>query len=134
MGQAYELTVSGPPKPSFRELADAFHREHERTYGHRSATDPVQLVNVRLAVRLPTPALAVRFEPAAPFARRDREVFFDGGAEKTPVIGRGRSRFDRLRAGPFVIEEYDCTCVVPPGYSARRDETDTVEIVAGAAA
>ena len=73
LGQAYELTVSGPPKPSFRELADAFHREHERTYGHRSATDPVQLVNVRLAVRLPT--------------RRVGRAFRTGGAIRPPRQG-----------------------------------------------
>ena len=51
-GQAYELTLSLPDRPlageDLRELADRFHREHERLYGYAVPEEPVELVNLRL--------------------------------------------------------------------------------------
>jgi N-methylhydantoinase A len=32
------------------------------------------------------------------------------------------------RTGPLVIEEYDSTCVIPPGARARIDELGSIEI------
>ena len=46
------------------------------------------------------------------------------GAVTTPVVSRVDLETGG-RSGPLVIEEYDATCVVPPGWSARLD-TDAV--------
>jgi N-methylhydantoinase A len=43
------------------------------------------------------------------------------------VIGRGELD-GTFRPGPFVIEDYDCTCVVPPHASARADAGGNIEI------
>jgi len=132
VGQAYELTV--PARHfMFDELAELFHAEHERTYGHRS-NDPVHLVNARLTARLPLEARAQRFADQAAMRRNDRPVLFadTGTAETVPVIAR--SDLDgTLRKGPFVVEEYDCTCVVAPGQAARVDEEGNIEIALEAA-
>ena len=32
------------------------------------------------------------------------------------------------RAGPLIVQEYDATCLVPPGASARLDHFGNVEI------
>lgn len=132
VGQAYELTV-----PALRldldELTELFHREHERTYGHRSHKDAVHLVNARLTARIPLRAASPHFAPPAAMERRDRPVAFDErGGGSVAVIGR--SDLDATpRQGPFVIEEYDCTCVVGPGETACLDEAGNIDIALEAA-
>src|SRR5499426_3983228 len=51
-GQSYELAVPLGPGAGGAEmiaqLAEAFGKEHERTYGHKAEGDPIQIVNLRL--------------------------------------------------------------------------------------
>ncbi|MBM3521372.1 MAG: hydantoinase/oxoprolinase family protein, partial [Alphaproteobacteria bacterium] len=51
--QGFELTVpvARDVLPDLARIAEDFHAEHERTYGHMSKTDPVELVNVRVGAR-----------------------------------------------------------------------------------
>jgi len=51
----------------------------------------------------------------------DRHAYFgrDRGSLPARVLGRGALREEPL-PGPLIIEEYDSTTVVPPGWSARR--------------
>ena len=149
--QAYELTVPLAGGTVTRESLDAvvreFHAQHLRTYGHENPNESVQMVNVRVTAtgRMPR----VEFRAGAAQARRgtaatggssarggaasgtddvtDREIWF-GEPVRCPVIGRldlaaGRPGGDaHARAGPFIVEEMDCTVVVPPGWSAVLDE------------
>jgi len=39
-----------------------------------------------------------------------------------------RSALETPRAGPCIIEEYDATCVVPPGASAALDALGNIVI------
>ena len=127
-GQAYELNIAGNTGSGDVEaLVEGFHCEHERTYGHRSTDDPVQIVNARMNVRVPTASKISRFAPARAFARRDRLVTFGREPAMTPVIGREALDL-KPRPGPFIIEDYDCTCVVPPTASARLDLVGNIEI------
>jgi N-methylhydantoinase A len=45
----------------------------------------------------------------------------------TPVLGR-RDIFLKPMSGPLIIEEYDSTCLVLPGYSASVDENAIIDI------
>lgn len=127
-GQAYELNVPlVPGRSAVADMEEAFHAEHERTYGHRSSHDPVQIVNARLLVRIPTASTINRFAPEPTFKRKPRPVVFGGAPEMTPVIGRA-DLDQKLRKGPFIIEEYDCTCVIPPNAAARLDALRNIEI------
>jgi len=125
-GQAYELNIADRTG-EVADLVEGFHTEHERTYGHRSSADPVQLVNLRLTVRVPVASEIVRYAPAPAFERRDRLVAFGATPVMTPVIGREALGLS-LRPGPFIIEDYDCTCVIPPNASARLDAAGNIEI------
>lgn len=132
VGQAYELTVPARHL-AFDELAELFHQEHERTYGHRSQKDHVHLVNARLTVRLPLVAPRQMFGAAPPQRRFDRAVSFEEtGTASIAVIGRADLDASPRR-GPFVIEEYDCTCVIGPGQTARLDDAGNIDIALGAA-
>ncbi len=133
VGQAYELTV---PATRFvvDELAELFHREHERTYGHRSQKDQVHLVNARLTARLPLVAPVQQFAVEPPMRRIDRAVAFGAGAPAVPVPVIGRADLDgAARRGPFVIEDYDCTCVIGPDQSVRIDGAGNIDIALEAA-
>jgi N-methylhydantoinase A len=133
VGQAYELTVPAR-RFDIAELNELFHREHERTYGHRSQKDAVHLVNARLTARLPLIARRQQFAAEAPMRRADRTVSFNAGGSAASIAVIGRADLDATaRRGPFVIEEYDCTCVVGPGQSARLDEAGNIDIALEAA-
>ncbi|TWT02897.1 hydantoinase/oxoprolinase family protein [Reyranella sp. CPCC 100927] len=133
VGQAYELTVPAR-QLVLAELVELFHQEHERTYGHRSHKDQVHLVNARLTVRLPVVMPQQRFAAAAPHKRVDRRVCFAGTDHARPVAVISRGDLDATpRQGPFIVEEYDCTCVVGPGQAARLDEIGNIDITLEAA-
>ncbi len=137
-GQSFELTVPVPERPFDAEmvddLEDAFGREHERTYGHRAgAEEPVELVSIQVVaqgVRAPTATpsqgIVSRREPRPSPPRR---AYFGSahGWLDTPILPR--SALARAQAGPLILEEYDATCVVPPGATARLDDGGNIRIV-----
>jgi N-methylhydantoinase A len=127
--QAYELTVPVAAGPiglaALARLAADFHDRHRMTYGHASADEPVQLVNLRVAAvgRLEGLDLA-RGAPAAA-ARTEagtREVHFrETGLVRCDVLPRETLVPDGERRGPVIIEAMDTTIVVPPGWRYRAD-------------
>jgi N-methylhydantoinase A len=126
-GQSFELTV---PVTADLALDEAFGREHERTYGHRAGPDePVEIVSLRVVghglSEGPRVPARVQVDHAAP-AGGTRRVYFgpERGWIVTPILSRGD--LGREREGPAVIEEYDATCVVPPGARARLDEWNNI--------
>ncbi len=106
-------------------LAEDFHREHERTYGYAIRDERVELVAFKLRARgnranpVDVPWRSLADTRAVP--RSDRSVYFGAGIghARTPVIGRA-DLGGQAAAGPLVVEEYDSTVVVPPGWTARR--------------
>jgi N-methylhydantoinase A len=140
-GQAYELSVPIPDGPitadTAARLSDGFGDEHERTYGHRAGPgEPVELVSLNLssAGRLDTLRGAKARPAAVPAAApTERQAYFGGehGWLATPVLDRGHLSGSEWH-GPLVIEEYDCTCVVPPNMTARLDEHGNIAIDTGA--
>jgi N-methylhydantoinase A len=126
--QAYELTVPIPEGPitaaTFAEIAAAFHRRHEQTYGHANPDEPVTLVTLRLTALGHLPRLTLA-QPHDPTKRsvREREVWFrKTGFVTTKVHWReGLAPGDTL-AGPAIIEAMDSTTVVPPDWIAVVDD------------
>ena len=44
------------------------------------------------------------------------------------LLGVSRADLATGRAGPLIVEEYDSTCVVPPGACAERDGAGNIAI------
>ena len=135
-GQTYELVVPVPDGPidtrMVTHLEEAFGAEHERTYGHRAGRDePVELVSIQVigaglrTGSVPERVIVSRPEPATP---PPRQVYFgrERGWMKTPVVQR--SELSTSRPGPLIVEEYDATCVVPPGARATLDAGGNIVI------
>jgi N-methylhydantoinase A len=137
-GQSYELTIpvpgAGDAAARTTALIEAFAREHERTYGHASLTDPISLVNLRLTAGIrDREARPPNRMPPAIGASGSRQAFFGRniGRLEVQVIGRA-DLGPSARSGPLLIDEYDATTLVPPRASACLDEhgnivIDTVE-------
>jgi N-methylhydantoinase A len=123
-GQTYELTVPLPEGPlDIAYLEEAFGREHEKTYGHRAGADePVELVSIQVVGQglregpnVPERVRPSRVEPRPP---PPRKAYF-GEWIDTAVMRR--SDLSKATTGPLIVEEYDATCVVPPGARAELD-------------
>ncbi len=130
-GQAYELKVPVTPGEPVSEMVEAFEAAHERSYGHRSENGQVKLVSLRIIASVETPPEAQTARPveekaangtAVTGAPRQREAYFgeEHGSSPTPILARA-DLSARRRAGPVIVEEYDSTVVVPPGWAARLD-------------
>ena len=142
-GQSSELTIEVPHVPITRELlttlSEAFHSEHEATYGHRSEEgENVEIVNVRVRARgfsdddFTPEALARATHhraPAASAVGTSRAAYFGQphGWIDTPVIVRA-DLDGTPRAGPLIVEEYDATVVAPPGTAAFVDQWNNIRI------
>jgi N-methylhydantoinase A len=136
-GQSYELTVPVPDGPIDERMAthleQAFAEEHERMYGHRAGPDePVELVAIQLVgaglregSSVPQSVTASRRDGAKPASRK---AWFgdEHGWLETPVLSR--ADLDGVSSGPLIVEEYDSTCVVPPGARAERDAAGNIVI------
>jgi N-methylhydantoinase A len=134
-GQTFDLVVPVPDGPidatCVAYLQEAFGAEHERTYGHRAGPDePVELVTIQvvgigLGDRQDMRIAAGRPEPPPPPPRR---AYFgpEPGFVETPVLRR--SELMSARRGPLIIEEYDATCLIPPGAQAELDAAGNIVI------
>ena len=133
-GQSYELTVPVPDgaiDALVEHLEEAFGQEHERTYGHRAGKDePVELVSIQIVGQglrqgsaIPERLTASRAEPPPSPPRR---AWFGESWLETPILRR--SELTAERRGPFIIEEYDATCVVPPEATASLDPAGNIVI------
>ena len=136
-GQSFEIdTPLDPAAMNRASIADAFHAEHERVYGHADRSAPLQVIALRLVISGKTakPALpAHTLEPGpAPVAAMS-DVWIDGRVRATALYHRAALRAGQSFAGPAVVAQDDCTTVIPPGFSVRVDEYTNLRIVAESA-
>src|SRR5574341_270578 len=136
VGQSYELTLSAPASgelgaKEIAHLLDQFLREHERAYGHSAPGEPTEIVNLRLTAlsRIKKPELREigkqRSEETGKQAiKARRQVYFAerGGYVDCPIYDRYRLGAGASVPGPAVVEEFDSTTVIHPGFHARVDK------------
>lgn len=132
VGQSYELAL---PLPNHRldagdlaALLAQFHREHERAYGFSAPEEPTEFVNLRLTAlgRIAKPELHGLENKATDTsaARKTwRQVYFAeaGGYVDCAIYDRYRLGAGATLDGPAVVEEFDSTTVIHPGYCGRVD-------------
>jgi len=138
-GQSFELEVPLPAgaidRAALAAIEEAYGVEHEKTYGHRAGADePVELVTLKVVGRgipdTPRAGLAANAElPQGVFiAEPVRRAYFGPvhGWRDTNVLNRADLAEPRM--GPCIIEEYDSTCIVPPGATASLDRFGNIAI------
>jgi N-methylhydantoinase A len=140
-GQGYELTVSAPGFPlqqnDLTELRHSFDREHARLTGHSAPTEPVEIVNYRVAgvVKVPQAPLT---NPFAADGRAGSEqsllgkhkVYFKETPTETPIYDRTRLSAGSTVKGPAILLQADTTIVLHEGETAKVDPSlGHIEIV-----
>jgi N-methylhydantoinase A len=112
---------------ALERLVESFHRRHKDHYGYDLRGQPVEVVNLRLAVtasrRTPPQerAPAIRGELKQALTERRKAWFAETGYTATPVYDRDRLPAGCRIAGPAIIEQMDTTTVVPPHAVVKAD-------------
>ncbi len=122
-GQSYEINI-----PLRGDLARAFRREHRRRYGYAAREEPIELVTVRLTVRLPRPVTLPRSREGPVPKMGRRRVLFDEGWSNVPVFDRDSLPVGFHEDGPAIVSEDHATTVVPPGAKFRIQARGLIEI------
>jgi N-methylhydantoinase A len=135
-GQGYELRV--PLNGLWESALDAhalvaartrFDDVHERIHGHAAEENSVEVVSYRLRVRVGVPKFSPRARPARALAspspeviKGTRSVFFAAQkSTETKIYDRDRLTVGTHFAGPAIVEQFDATSIVPPGWHASVD-------------
>jgi N-methylhydantoinase A len=136
VGQGYELRVAVDNTPAGGLDAAAlaavrvrFDERHARIHGHAAREKPVEIVSYRLRVRVAVPKYEPALAPSASAApppgdalKGRREIWFDGeSANSSAVYERARLPVGATFAGPAIVEQFDATTVVPPGWTGEVD-------------
>lgn len=134
-GQSSDLRIAVPgleSLPDISTIAADFEAEHERTYGYKDAADRVEVVSFRVVARVAEDVPTAQVVPQKAVSAATRAAYFgqEYGSLETPVLGRGD--LDHVpRPGPLIVEEYDATTVVPPGWGASLDAHSNIRLMIG---
>ena len=131
-GQAAELRVPLPAADgavadsAVRDAIAAFHRTHEERYGYAyEGEEAVEIVNVGVTGTGALSSDTARAGAAAssPWSTHQvgaRPVWFDGRTEETAIYERPSGEVEGSLSGPAIIEQYDSTIVIEPGWTGRQ--------------
>ena len=140
-GQAYEIRVpvsidsaTSDIQTHLQQAITKFHASHKDLYGYSYAgKELVELVNVGVT------GLGLLKRPHVPQAQpagRSPEqaqtgqtaVYFSKSTLDTPVYDRAALQAGNELSGPAIIQQYDSTTVVEPGWSGRVDQWGTLRL------
>ena len=123
-GQSFEIPAAIPAgrvtKRTLDTIRDRFEALHEATYGHRDSTSPVIAAVLRVSVVRANDPIALRESQARSETQIERRAWFEGRWRNVPVLRRG-DLGRRPMLGPLIVEDYDATTVVPPGWRCSRE-------------
>jgi N-methylhydantoinase A len=144
-GQGYELRTpldglfaDGLTSTSLARARERFDERHAQLHGHAAKERPVEVVSYRLRLRVSVPKYQPRDEsapasprPAEPKGRRT--IHLDGAtACEATLYERDRLDVGTVIAGPAIVEQFDATTVIPPGWSAQVDRRRNLILEKGA--
>ncbi|MGW6455169.1 hydantoinase/oxoprolinase family protein [Streptomyces sp. NPDC055078] len=142
-GQHHAVTVPldaawlGDADALVERVRHRFLELHTQLYGHGTADAPVEIVTARTRGYGRVKPVAWARPPAgrSPDPRTTRPVRFAETAEtaeahaRTPVYDRDAIAPGRRISGPAVIEEWNNTVIVPPGWTAGADDMGNLELL-----
>lgn len=113
------------------QIDEAFHREHTRVFGYRS-NEIVRITSVRISGRVVDAAkvgVAIQRTGRSQMQPSARQAYFgpDRGWMRTSVLRAADLTSEQI-SGPVIVEEYDTTTLVPPGWSIRIDTHNNMMI------
>ncbi|SMG26563.1 hydantoinase/oxoprolinase family protein [Paraburkholderia susongensis] len=132
LGQSFEVTVAlddiDPTSPAaYDAIANAFRKAYNALYGDGTSNAPLEIINLRVsAIGRTTRPLLPRLEHDAAQgelrAQRQRDIYIDGKVWRADVYDRAALRPGHRFASPAIVEQYDTTSFIPPGFQCRVDD------------
>ena len=131
VGQAFTVDVNLDHLPTdtesaIKELVDRFDERYFELYSVTNTDAQVDVVNLRATITAETakPKLAEATTKAAsvPRAQSRRAVRIAGAERDTAVYTRDAFTGAETFEGPAVVEQYDTTTFVPPGFTVTVDD------------
>ena len=135
-GQGYELRtpldglfVERLTAESLGAAREKFDERHAQIHGHAAKERPVEVVSYRLRVRVTVPKYEPRAEPP-PTSPQSPEIAVKGtrrlhlsatSSVEATLYERDRLDIGMTIAGPAIVEQFDATTVIPPGWTGRVD-------------
>lgn len=130
-GQAFDVDVTLPAGMALEEigpeaLAALFHETYEQLYRNSDPASAVELVALRVSVigrrpRPELPRLGGRDAAAGPLATGRRRVFHGGVFHEAAICQRAELRTGDVVTGPAIVEQFDTTTFIAPGFSGACD-------------
>jgi N-methylhydantoinase A len=127
-GQSFEIEVplqlDWIAAGDWERIAAAFHAQHDRLYGHSSATAPVSLVSLRMVVVGTSPQPQFPAQPrrsGSPTPAKQVEVYLDGAWRTVPLYRRADLEHGHRLGSPCVVAQEDTTICVPEGFTGAVD-------------
>ncbi len=127
-GQGFELDIPVKEKNIIENMMNDFNKKHKSIYGY-SSNDPVFVVSFRLT------AILKFKKPKLPLAKKEvkviktkRNVYFSENPVEAEIYERPYLGYGSLVEGPAIIEQYDSTTLIPPGWTARIDKFSNIVI------
>jgi N-methylhydantoinase A len=131
LGQSFELTVAvtedAVTDGSGQALRDLFHREYEKVYGYVDEAADLEVLDIRATAVGVTPKPKLeQVKSRQDFGKAtvpagEREIFIFGKTWKAAVLDRFSLPPDTKFEGPAIVEQYDTTVLVPPGFTVTVD-------------
>jgi N-methylhydantoinase A len=115
-GQSFELRI---PYEQSADLRGRFSEKHREVYGYCS-NDEIEFVNVRVKAVIATSNLkgyrkSQKCEEEG-ITTEFREAWIKDAFTKIPIFSREKLKLGAYGEGPAIIEEYDSTLVINPGW------------------
>jgi N-methylhydantoinase A len=125
-GQAFDLgvTLSSVQYGSIADAETRFHQQYEAVFGISQPESPVAFVNLRATIIGVTRKSETVIIPApvkTSYEAERRTIVFDGREQLAFITDRAQLNVGEVLSGPVIINEYDTTVFVPPGYSLTKD-------------
>ena len=140
-GQAYEIRIplsidsaTAEIQTHIQHAITRFHASHKDLYGYSYAgKELVELVNVGVTgLGLLKRPHVPQAQPAGKSPEQARTgqtaVYFSKSTLDTPVYDRSALQAGNEMSGPAIIQQYDATTVVEPGWSGRVDQWGTLRL------
>ena len=134
-GQGYELRTpldglfdGALSANSLTAARQRFDERHAQIHGHAAGDRPVEVVSYRLRVRVAVPKYEPREEVPAASPRAlagavkgRRRISLGGSLSEATLYERDRLDIGSAMAGPAIVEQFDATTVIPPGWRGSVD-------------
>lgn len=128
LGQSFEIPVMLPDVNGNLRLEDVereFHEQYEKIYHYNDPNSPVEMINCRVQIIGETSSARINFHQdssvAADTVSGSRRVWFNDAYVDATVYVRANLKAEQTLSGPFIVEQYDTTIFVPPGFEVYVD-------------